>query len=81
MNKVNEGYEISKEVYKIVRPTLEAMAGGHHQHFKAIDTKVSKAINSYETVRNHVLDNHQQVENHVSGLVEKMKKKNINIGL
>ena len=81
LNKVNEGYEISKEVYKIVRPTLEAMAGGHHQHFKAIDTKVNKAINSYETVRNHVLDNHQQVENHVSGLVEKMKKKNINIGL
>ena len=81
LNKVNEGYEISKEVYKIVRPTLEAMSGGHHQHFKAIDTKVSKAINSYETVRNHVLDSHQQVENHVGGIVEKMKKKNINIGL
>ena len=81
LNKVNEGYEISKEVYKIVRPTLEAMGGGHNQHFQAIDTKVNKAINSYETVRNHVLDSHQQVENHVGSIVEQMKKKNINIGL
>ena len=78
---MNEGYEISKEVYKIDRPTLEAMGGGHNQHFKAIDTKVNKAINSYEAVRNHVLDSHQQVENHVGGIVEQMKKKNINIGL
>ena len=81
LNKVNEGYEISKEVYKIVRPTLEAMSGGHHQHFKAIDTKVDKAIKSYENVRNHVMDSHQQVENHVGSIVEQMKKKNMNIGL
>ena len=81
LNKVNEGYEISKEVYKAVRPALEALSGSHNQHFKAIDSKVSKAIHSYENVRNHVLDSHQQVENHVGGVVERLKKKNINIGL
>ena len=81
LNKVNEGYEISKEVYKAVRPALEALSGTHNQHFNAIDSKVSKAIHSYENVRNHVLDSHQQVENHVGGVVERLKKKNINIGL
>ena len=81
LNKVNEGYEVSKEVYKAVRPALEALSGTHNQHFKAIDSKVSKAIHSYENVRNHVLDSHQQVENHVGGVVERLKKKNINIGL
>ena len=81
LNKVNEGYEVSKEVYKIVRPALEALSGSHHQLFRAIDNKVNKAIHSYENVRNHVLDSHQQVENHVGGIVEQLKKKNINIGL
>ena len=79
LNKVNEGYEVGKEVYKVLKPSLEALAGS--QHYKAIDSKVGKAINSYENVRNHVVDSHQQVENHVGGIVEQMKKKNINIGL
>ena len=79
LNKVNEGYEMSKEVYKVLKPSLEALAGS--QNYKAIDSKVNKAIHSYENVRNHVLDSHQQVENHVGGIVEQMKKKNINIGL
>ena len=79
LNKVNEGYEVSKEVYKVLKPSLEAPAGS--QNYKAIDSKVGKAMSSYENVRNHVLDSHQQVENHVGGIVEQMKKKNINIGL
>ena len=79
LSKVNEGYEVSKEVYKVLKPSIEALAGS--QNYKAIDSKVSKAIHSYENVRNHVLDSHQQVENHVGGIVEQMKKKNINIGL
>ena len=79
LNKVNEGYEVGKEVYKVLKPSIEALAGS--QNYKAIDNKVGKAISSYENVRNHVLDSHQQVENHVGGIVEQMKKKNINIGL
>ena len=79
LNKVNEGYEVGKEVYKILKPSIEALAGS--QNYKTIDNKVGKAISSYENVRNHVLDSHQQVENHVGGVVERLKKKNINIGL
>ena len=79
LNKVNEGYEVGKEVYKVLKPSLEALAGT--RNYQAIDSKVGKAIHSYENVRNHVLDSHQQVENHVGGIVEQMKKKNINIGL
>ena len=79
LNKVNEGYEVGKEVYKILKPSMEALAGS--QNYKAIDSKVGKAMNSYEDVRNHVADSHQQVADHVGGIVEQMKKKNINIGL
>ena len=81
LNKGNEGFETSKEVYKIIRPALEALTGPHNQHFKAIDNRVNEAIHGYENVRNHVLDSHQQVENHVGGIVEQLRKKNINIGL
>ena len=79
LNKFNEGFEVSKEIYKVLKPSIEALAGS--QKYRAIDSKVNKAIHSYENVRNHVLDSHQQVENHVGGIVEQLKKKNINIGL
>ena len=79
LNKVNEGYEIGKEVYKVLKPSIEAPVGS--QNYRALANKVGKAMSSYENVRNHVLDSHQQVENHVGGIVEQMKKKNINIGL
>ena len=79
LNKVNEGYEIGKEVYKILKPSMEALAGS--QNYRAIDNKVGKAMNSYENVRDHVADSHQQVANPVGGIVDQMKKKNINIGL
>ena len=73
LNKVNEGYEVGKEVHKVLKPSIEALAGS--QNYKAIDSKVGKAMSSYENVRNHVLDSHQQVENHVGGIVNQMKKK------
>ena len=79
LNKVNEGYEVGKEVYKVLKPSLEALAGS--SKYNAIDSKVGRAMSSYENVRNRVLDSHQQVETHVGGIVEQMKKKNINIGL
>ena len=77
LNKVNEGYEVGKEVYKILKPSIEALAGS--QNYRAIDNKVGKAISSYENVRNHVLDSHQQVENHVGGIRNQLDKKHINI--
>ena len=79
LNKANEGYEIGKEVYKILKPSIQALSGS--QNYQAIVNKVGKAMSSYENVRNHVADSHQQVANHVGGIVEQMKKKNINIGL
>ena len=81
MNKVNEGYEVGNEVYKILKPSIEAgLKAAGSQNYKTIDNKVGKAMSSYENVRNHVMDSHQQVENHVGGIVEQMKKNNINIG-
>ena len=82
LNQVNEGYEIGKEVYKILKPSMEAgLKAAGSQNYRAIDNKVGKAMNSYENVRDHVADSHQQVSNHVGGIVEQMKKNKINIGL
>ena len=35
LNKVNEGYEVGKEVYKILKPSMEAVSGS--QNYNAID--------------------------------------------
>ena len=76
---IDHGMRTAKEIYGIVQPHLEELAG--RERTNPVQNKAMKIFSSYDNVRNRVMDSHQEVEHHVGSILDKMKKKNINIGL
>ena len=76
---IDHGVRTAKDVYGIVQPHLEDLAG--RDRTGPVQNKAMKIFSSYDNVRNRVMDSHQEVEGHVGSILDKMKKKNINIGL
>ena len=77
---IDHGVRTAKEIYGIVQPHVEQMAGLSPGQ-DPIRNKAMKIFSSYDNVRNRVMDSHADVEHHVGAVVSELKKKNINIGL
>ena len=55
---IDYGVSVAKQAYKILEPVINQYAGGHNIHHHAM-----KALNSYETLRNNVMDANHNVAN------------------
>ena len=69
---IDHGMRTAKEVYGIVQPHIEQMAGSGQG---PVQNKAMKIFSSYDNVRNRVMDSHQEVEHHVGSILDKMKKR------
>ena len=72
-----QGYQLAKQVYSVLPPTIQAFAGGCNS--SKINQHAMKAISNYENVRNNVMDAHREPTTHVDNVVSNLKKANVSI--
>jgi len=75
LNRIDRGMNTAKSVYEDVKPTIQQLGGD-----KPI-SHINKGIQSYDQMRNRVVDGHNQAEKHVGNVVGALKKQGINLGI
>jgi len=75
LNALDRGMNVAKSVYEDVKPNIQQLAGDKPiQH-------INKGIDSYDQIRNRVVDTHSQAEKHTAAVTGALKKQGINIGI
>ena len=77
-NKEDKYAQSAKRIYNDLEPTINEVGGDRG---RTANEKIKKGFNSYDQIRDRVVDTHGQAEKHVSAVVGALKKEGVNIGI
>ena len=71
---IDSGIQTARNIYSVVAPVLDAYgvkaSNNHH---------ITKALNSYDTIRNNIVEKHDRVANDLGRVRDNLAKKKINL--
>ena len=71
LGRVDHAVSIGKHIYNAIEPVINHYAGSHH---RAIHSGVMHGLSGYESLRNKVMDHHEDAVNQYGSVVGKLKK-------
>ena len=77
-NTVDRHMNTAKRIYKDLEPTINEVGGSRGKY---ANENIKKGFNTYDQVRDRVVDTNRQAEKHVGAVVGALKKEGINIGI
>lgn len=78
LGKVDHAVHIGKTIYNALEPLINHYAPTNH--YSAIHNGVMKSLSGYETLRNKVIDHHDEALHHVNQVTGNLRKSLPNLG-
>ena len=76
LGNIDSGIQTARSIYSVVAPALDAygVRASNNPH-------ITKALNSYDTIRNNIVEKHDRVANDLGRVRDSLAKKKINLNL
>lgn len=74
LGSIDSGIQTARNIYSVVAPVLDAygVKASNNPH-------ITKALNSYDTIRNNIVEKHDRVANDLGRVRDSLAKKKINL--
>ena len=79
LHNIDAGVRVAKKVYGAVAPALQSLSG--NENFNKFNKHAMNAVKNYDTIRQNVLESHNEGEKHVNQTMSNLKKAGVNLGL
>ena len=71
LGHIDNGINVGKTIFSVLQPYIEQMGQGH------ITKHAMKALTHYDDIKKKVVDTHDNAENTLHEITDKLKRKNI----